>query len=672
MLHPRVPRAVLRFGRDELDQAPLVVHDGALPTDLAGHVFVVGPVGTVDPAPLDRRTTLMNGDGMVARFDLAGGRGTVTTRLLRTPDQLVDRITAEDPELQRLRFHSAGLVRFGLLGGRDYANTALVPMATPSGVRLLATYDAGRPVAIDPVDLRVVTAIGGRDDWTAEALPGQVFPVVLTPAHPAYDARTGELFTVNYGRGLSNLLMTVPFVHALDALGDGALGAVERVARAVGPEGMYRWLDRGWMRLSTRIDRCAERFQDTYLGGIPDTFTDLVRWSGDGALEHFRLVLPNEREVRIEQSIHQIAVTARHVVVMETAFKLGFASGFNDPIAAGDRLERLSRSALTRPQRPSSTFYVVPRAALDDELPVGDDGVRRVTCRAVTVPLEADHFLADYREGPDGHVTLHVAHAPATDLGEWVRPYDRNVYTGAELDPELFGMLAVGAMDVGRLGRYVIDPASGELEAAEVGTDPELMWAIGLYAGAGLNTPAAPPATIDRLYWCTEGFFPELLTRFVYDLYEDYPHRLISLETIRSLADGGRPSAILAIDAGTLRIADRAVLPTGVMAGSMQHVPGGAAGYLVCTVYVGERSEVWVYDAADLAAGPRARAHVPGFPLGFSLHTAWLPELSPTPPGAYRVDVRRDIEGGFDGLLSEDRAALAARLEADVYPAFAS
>ncbi|HJL19847.1 MAG TPA: carotenoid oxygenase family protein [Sandaracinaceae bacterium LLY-WYZ-13_1] len=672
MLHPRVPRSVLRTDRTEHTDLPLHVEEGALPDDLEGHLFVVAPASTPDPEPVGRRTTLMVGDGLVCRFDLRGDGVTLTSRLARTPDFLADELTASDPTLKRFRFVDAGLARVGLLGARDLANTAFVPMraeGSDAPTRLLLTFDAGRPVEIDPLSLAVVTPVGGRTEWRPEALGELLFPLVLSPAHPAWDGRTGELFTLNYGRGVGNFAATIPIVHLLSRMPSWLEAAFDRVARVVGVEAAYRWLVKRLERVSTRVDRELERLTDRYLPFVPDTFTDLVRWNGAGPLERWRLVLPDDEEVRIQQSVHQVAVTREHVVILETGFKIGLQSGFNDPVPHTDSVDRLMRALLTRPQLPYTAFYVVSRADLSTPLPPGDDGVPRVRCRRVQVPLEADHFLADYDDA-DGRITLHVAHAPATDLSEWVRPYDRSAYDDQPVDPALVGMLAVGAMDVGRFGRYVVDAATGDVLEAETLRDDETSWAIALYAGRALNTPDALPERIEQLYWCTEGCFPELLTDFVFHLYEPYEHRATPVSEILAMARGGRPSAVIRLDAARPAIADAYPLPTGVMAGSLQYVPRGEGpteGYLIGTVYTDARTELWIFDAADLARGPVCKLAADGWRVGFSLHTAWLPRLAPRRDD-YTIDARAEWEAALSSLDGEDGARLREALRVRLYP----
>ncbi|MEC7520649.1 MAG: carotenoid oxygenase family protein [Myxococcota bacterium] len=667
-MDPLCPRSVVDTVRTEQTDLPLDVVEGTYPSDLRGHLYMVSPAHTFDADPAARRTTLMVGDGLVTRFDLENGP-TLTSRLAKTFDYVADELTHTDPDLRAFRFENAGLVRISLLGTRDFANTAFVPMKIGSEpTRLVLTYDAGRPVEIDPVTLEVVTPVGARDDWRPEALPDQVFPTVLSPAHPAYDRATGELFTLNYGRGIANFALTVPIVYLLSKLPRWAQHAFHQVATLLGVEQAYRWLLKHFERLTTRVDRCLERFQDRCLPFLPDTFTDVVRWDGSGAFERWRMVLPNGREVSIAQSVHQIAVTAEHVVVLETGFKIGMQSAFNDPFTP-DGFDMLLRAMLTKPQLPYTVFYVLKRADLRPDAPRGDDGVRRVPCRRVQIPVEADHFLADYDDS--GGLILHVAHAPATDLAEWIRPYDRSHYDGGEIDDALHGMLAVGAMDVGRFGRYRIDGDTGRVLESDVLADDELGWAIALYAGQQLNTEDALPDRIENLWWCTEGVFPDLLTRFVYDLYERYPHRLTPLSEMAKLAEGGRPSGVVRLDTRTLTIADRFPLPKGVMAGSLQLVPKPNAtsdldAYLVGTMYTDTRTELWVLDAGDLAAGPVCKLASPSWRTGFSLHTAWLPTLQPR-TSSYVVRAEDDLRRQVEAL---GNPALTDRFAQDLYPRF--
>ena len=278
--------------------------------------------------------------------------------------------------------------------------------------------------------------------------------------------------------------------------------------------------------------------------------------------------------------------------------------------------------------------------------------------------------LADYEDTND-RITLHVAHAPATDLSEWVREYDEKATNGSSIDPAIHGMMAVGAMDLNRFGQYVIDAKTGDVLESRVISDDDLTWAIALYAGRDVLTPAPHPQKLEHLYWVTEGVFDELLTLWVYDLYDEYEHRLVPARRILDICRaGGRPAAIVRVDSATMTIGDHLQMPPSTMVGSMQFVPkssgsGPMDGYLVATVYTPAQNEVWILDAADLAAGPLTKLAHPQMTVGFSLHTAWLPTIG-SRQSTYRVTADEDFP---PALRAEWPPGVRSLIENEVIPA---
>ncbi|HEY2748697.1 MAG TPA: carotenoid oxygenase family protein, partial [Polyangia bacterium] len=607
-LAPRLPASLLQASRNDVTDVPLPLVEGALPDGLAGHWFVVAPAATVawGGRPRPGQPPLLNGDGMICRVDFADGGARATCRLARPPCQIADELThgASFP-LSLLQFLDAGIARLSpLVGARDFLNTAFVPFA-PSGQapRLLLTYDAGRPYEIDPQTLAVLGPMGAAAEWISEIFSTAPFPMILSCGHPFWDPRTGELFTINYGRSLSSM----------------------------GPH-------------PERIGWLGERFWNRQ-GGEPQSFTHLVRWNGEGALEHWQLLGPDGNEVQVTQSVHQVAVTRNWIVLFDTAFRVGFEQWFNDPFPGSHTTEELLRALLARPQNPYTSLWLVPRAALtkgstDPSKPTP------VAVTATTVPVEAAHLLADY-DDTDG-VVVHLAHSAASDLAEWVRPYDAVFYDRSPPRAGVEGMVAIGCMDVNRLGRYRIDGKTGAIKESRVVHDDRLTWAVALYAGRELPALAAAPERLDSIFWSTAGFFPELLTEFVHRLYADYPHRLTPLAEIAALAqEGGRPSTLIRIDSAEMRIADAYEAPAGTIIASPQFVPrgdgGGATdGWIVSSVYTPARAELWCWDAARLCAGPICKLDAAALGLGFSLHTAWLPSLGAR-TSSYRIDLATDL-----------------------------
>jgi hypothetical protein len=303
------------------------------------------------------------------------------------------------------------------------------------------------------------------------------------------------------------------------------------------------------------------------------------------------------------------------------------------------------RALLARPQQPWTSVWIVPRNQLGQGS-TDPANPTPVNVTATTIPVESAHLLADYDD--DGQrVTIHLAHAAASDLAEWVRPYDQSFYDGSGPRAAVEGMVAIGAMDVNRIGRYVVDGRTGRIESSGLVVDDRLTWAVALYAGRELPALSAAPGQLTDVYWSTAGFFPELLTQFVHGLYANYEHRLTPLTEIAELAaQGGRPSSLVRVDTRQMVIADAYAAPAGAIIASPQFVPkpGSSAatdGWLVSTVFTPERLELWVFDAQSLSGGPLARVDASALGMGFSLHTAWLPEVAPRTAG-YHVNVVAD------------------------------
>ena len=89
-------------------------------------------------------------------------------------------------------------------------------------------------------------------------------------------------------------------------------------------------------------------------------------------------------------------------------------------------------------------------------------------------------------------------------------------------------------------------------------------------------------------------------------------------------------------------------------------------GYIACTVFVENRSEVWLFDGQNLGKGPVCKLGHPGLVFGSSLHTVWLPEVGPR-TATYGVPVRQDYER-LVKKKTEDWPEIEALFEHDIYP----
>lgn len=178
-----VPRSLL--GHDGFVDLDLELASGRWPDDLAGEIAI----SASDQATATRHAFF--GDGWMLRLSLEPGthgapadRFAWRTSLLRTPSRLLRQRT---PEV----FESTAIGTSSPYGWANSANTAPLPW----GDRLFATWDAGRPVEVDPVTLEALGEVCHRDHW-GSAIPAPVLPLVPTTAHPVIDPERDCLWTV--------------------------------------------------------------------------------------------------------------------------------------------------------------------------------------------------------------------------------------------------------------------------------------------------------------------------------------------------------------------------------------------------------------------------------------------------------------------------------------------
>jgi all-trans-8'-apo-beta-carotenal 15,15'-oxygenase len=180
----------ISLGRDwGLHQPLLTEHDlsdlqvdGTIPTDLNGTLYRIGP------GKLQVGTTLLDnifdGDGMINRFSIQGGRVDFRNRYVRTQHfkhgQTSDRIAYRGSGAMRPGGPLANFLRLPA----NVANTNVVL----TGDELLALWEFGRPHRVDPDSLATL----GTEDFD-----GALKWVGAFSAHPKWDPHTNEMF--NFG-----------------------------------------------------------------------------------------------------------------------------------------------------------------------------------------------------------------------------------------------------------------------------------------------------------------------------------------------------------------------------------------------------------------------------------------------------------------------------------------
>ncbi|MBG0830150.1 carotenoid oxygenase family protein [Planomonospora sp. ID67723] len=174
-----IPRSILTKG--DLPDLELTVVSGRWPDDISGYFLI---------STSDQRSNPIHaffGDGILVRLSLtpdAGGRFAWRPRVIDSPSVRLRRMR---PEL----FQAGPVGTNSPFGAVNAANTAPLPW----GDRLFATWDAGRPIEVDPATLAFVAEVGHRDDW-APVLDAPVLPSILSTAHPVIDPERGCLWSV--------------------------------------------------------------------------------------------------------------------------------------------------------------------------------------------------------------------------------------------------------------------------------------------------------------------------------------------------------------------------------------------------------------------------------------------------------------------------------------------
>lgn len=757
-----VPRPLMCTTREEQDLT-LEVKEGVLPNDLVGYVFALVQAGSVNNAlPIPKTlpngsinpefgTPLMNGDGMLYRFDFSTkGKVVLTTRLMKTPCYYADLALAQGTKWNGIAgFSNFGISRMNLLMGfRNQLNTAIVPTwfknaKAPYG---LMTYDVGRHYAVDTQSMELVTPIGSNKEWITGTPPEMVqpFPMVQTTAHPSFDPVTRELFSVNYTRSLiaathsNNMIAVLKSPLASEA--EAALyNLLRKNKNSSDPKAVVQEIHNLFSSFHERLAKPKTIFQKiwnvitwpiraifaflSWLVTLPviSTLWSIITWpikkvAGLIQKEKAKMDIPNRvhlvrfdgenfhtwelqdqdgTSIRIDQCMHQTAIARDYVILVDTSFKFSLDLLINNPFPHNYDIDQMLRELTAIPMLPYSTCYLVRRRDLKP-------GAVTVPCikMPAPIPLETVHFSAEY-ENPNNQITLLMVHNSAVCMSEWIRPYDNNQFTG-QLSPDyLMGMFSIGDMDISRLGKYIIDGETGimkdqaivyekgDTDAPDVGPNT---WGIALYTFRDIISHTTPNSTIPYMWFMSNGPDPEMLTEFIYNLYDKYPNRIIPIEEVLKVTERDIDFSLNRLNTKTMQIDDHFQLGKLEYIRSLQFVPRSSSlkptepeyytdGYIVCTLEVGVgtvegsadyHNEIWIFDAGKISTGPVCKLTHPDMQFCFSLHSAWMDRVDAY-DSPYFISVKKDYTEQIANVqIAEERKLFTEFFEKHVYPNFPS
>ena len=719
--------------RREVQLTPQVI-SGAVPEGLHGVVFINSACGTVNtdgmPYPpnypdgsscQEYGSPLINGDGMLYRIDFSeSGKVAVRNGLLRPPCYYADMATSErvnpgNPWAD-LKFNNLGLARISMkLGTRNELNTAITPVRfkNEGAHRLLATFDAGRPFEFDPEKLELITAIGRNTIWNSGLPPflKQPLAMVLTTAHPVFDPDSEELFTVNFTKTDEQMMKATHIFdvlfHDMDWLAaefKKLIGALEGKSQEEKVKHTAAFLDKVHLRspkknptwLHKIWNWIKHQFSNWFYSHITNkNEVKVLRWQGKTELDEWTITDENGDPIAIDYNMHQIGLSKDYLVLCDTNFKFTLDVMVNFPFQNEPVIDRFIRELLGGAMNDFSHLYLVKRSDLKP-------GGGTVRASKTKLPLETVHFSVDY-ENPNGQITIHTAHNCSACPAEWLRSYDQPATGGSvQIDPQKVGLISVGEMDIGKIGRVVVDGNTGvvneeqtrflHLTGEKDGAITEAhTWAVGLYTYRDMLSPDYNVPKIEHVYWQSYGLREDCLTQYIYNLYKDPKrNRTFSAEEMLSYTRMGARYVLQCVETAGLTSIDHYTFAQDQYFWSLQFVPYQSArpgvpdsknGCILTTVITGTAQasgdmtytrELWLFDANNLAAGPVCRMAHPDLVFGFTIHSVWVPEAGTVPTPSYILPVREDYDAMIAQMPTSDnlRARTQDLFNQKVYPYF--
>jgi carotenoid cleavage dioxygenase-like enzyme len=712
-----VTKGLLNTNRAELT-GNLTTLAGEIPADLNGVVYISYPVGSVNSGGLpfpqknadgsnnsEYASPIMNGDGMMLKIAFDGNKPiSLKSCLMKTPCYWADYNTRKGTWLNKFfGFKNFGITRLSiLLGARNELNTAPIPVKFGSNnTSILATYDVGRPFLVDPISLDLITPVGFSNEWLAgtPAMVPWTFNLVQSTAHPSFDPKTQELFTVNYTKEKTSQVANAQthrylrknkklFKAKLTEHLKGMSADMHIDDRRSSLELFFKDLKKSIEpEKAKRSEPISVETSDT--GGVT---VMLMRWKGDKLIEKWNLKDQYGNLLQIKECMHQTGITEDYIVLTDCSFKFSIDLLVNNPFPEDENIDRAIRALLSNPALPYTDVYIVKRSELTAG---GGDAVAYAINNPI--PLETIHYSCNFAN-PNGKIKIFAVHNNASCVAEWLRSYDTQYTNQAGINPDLMSLFAIGSMDINRFGKWVIDVNTlsiveeesacvaepGNPGAADVGPNT---WSIGLYTYRDMISADTRVNEVNKLFFVTNGLDEEMLSQFIYDLYKDVSDRLISLEEVIAHTKTGVPFGLMQLDTNSMKIENYYQFEPNTYIRSVQFVPKPVAtlgidpqldGYIFSSVQSGTlqadgsyvyRGEFWIFDANHLKAGPITKLYMPGLEFCFTLHSSWVPKALPnTLP--YLVNIKTDYNQVISKLNFFVRLLIKPFVSVYVYPYF--
>jgi hypothetical protein len=719
MSESSIPKRPLVSSTRENLNLTLQLKSGKIPDDMYGYVFINTPNGSVNSAlPYPKYnpdgsinqeygSPILGGGGYIFKFDLTeAGVVKLQSGLLKPPSFYADEATKYGKPLHKiLGFKNMGIARLSfVLGASELLGTAIIPVKFKGDdhIRLLATADLGRPYEFDADSLMVTKPIGKLNDYVAATPPivPWIFKLIQGTAHPTFDPITKELFSVNYTKSVKTLLEAsglLPQLQSNPNLVERLIEeAITELEKKRDENNEIINFEKFIVHLEQKI---AKEVKESWLWKIikkiisffkkETTLVDMVyllRFTDANTHNRWRVVDEKGQNITIWQCMHQTSLTKDYILLIDGAFKLSLDVLINNPFPNNERINAFLRQLTTKPQMANTPLYIIKRADLVE-------GKDTVIAKKITLSPEFIHFTANYPNN-NNLITIYTASNAAACLAEWVRYYDK-IFPNTPIEEGTEGILCTGSMDVGRVGKVVIDAENATIkEEKMVFKTGELdnpngigahTWLAGFYTFRDFISAEVPTTEIKNIYWQFGALEQRRLTKFIFDLYKDYPNRIVPAEDIKKYSEKGVPLQIARLNTETMDLEDYYQFPENYTLGIIQFVPRkipnpnidpSVDGYIFTTMINGIAEEgdeinylreVWIFDANNLKQGALCVLNHPEFDFGFTLHPLWVADIHKTEIDKNHTDEYKDLINKLD---KKHRPHVQSIFEQNVFPKF--
>ncbi|MEN0048595.1 MAG: hypothetical protein AAF806_16155, partial [Bacteroidota bacterium] len=566
--------------------------------------------------------------------------------------------------------------------------------------------------------LKVKTPIGYYRKWVPE-FP-KVFPypfqTIQASAHPAFDPLTHEFFAVNFTKTFFTMFFYEKFSKRMvthrKKIHEKLTTHLQKIKEEDHPDKIaavndfYKNIDDHIYERNTIWDKILHFFRkvsslfvmiffivgDWIYGKKNGTF--ILRWK-DNEVQRWKIVdAKTGKPVIIDQCMHQNNLSKDYLVLSDAAFKFSADILLTNPFPHDQKMDRFLRELTAIPQMPETPLYIIKRSDLNANSTT-------VKAHKIVIDLELVHFSMNY-ENPNGKITLHTAHNAAACAAEWIRPYDELVLEREEgIYENTIGLMAYGEMDIGRIGKFLVDAEKGEiikrekiyLTGSEGGAENKgaHTWGIALHTFRDIISSTKVVDEVKQVYWQSYGTDPRFLTKFIEGLYQDYEHRIIPVAELIEKNREQVPFCLLRQDTSTMSVPDFYLFQFNENLRSLQFIPRDRRGqdttdidlsmdgYIFCTMVNGTDDlnldeytrEVWIFDAADLKTGPICKLSHPDMNYAFTIHSTWM-ENCKSQVSPYQVNIREDYQYSINRYAFKKRAFYSDFMEKYVYPHFDS